>query len=214
MKKIFISVFLMGFLVACGSSVEVNDNPDLIYTQVAQTVRAEYTQAAEKTAEAPPTQEPTATETPSIGTRSNPVPIGQPIDLIYQGIANFQITVFEVIRGQAAWDRVYQANMFNEPPLDGQEYIVAKVSVNFQTSTQPDYELLIDSFSFGSVSNNQVLNSPSVVNPEPELNVKLFAGGQGEGYITVSVYSDDPSPLIVYEDWISFNSAPFYFATN
>lgn len=141
------------------------------------------------------------------------MPFGQPLDLIYQDIANFQITILEVVRGQDAWNMIYEANMFNEQPAEGTEYILAKVGITYQTSTQQDYTLSIDSFYFDSVSNNQILDSPLIVEPEPELNVKLFPGGYGEGYITILTYVGDPAPLIVFEDWISFDSTPFYFAT-
>ncbi len=159
-----------------------------------------------------PTIGPEQTVISGNGSRSNPIPLGQPTDLIYQSTANFQITVLDVNRGQSAWNKVYQANQFNDPPAAGMDYIVAKIAVNYQTSSQQDFELLVSSWSFKSVSNNQVLETPSIVDPDPELNANLFPGGQSEGYIVVSAYIDDPTPLIVYEDWTSFDSKPFYFA--
>jgi hypothetical protein len=92
------------------------------------------------------------------------------------------------------------------------EYIMAKISVNYQTSSQQDLELLVSSWSFKSVLNNQVLEILPVVVPDPELNANLFPGGQSEGYIVVSAYIDDPTPQIVYEDWASLDGKPFYFA--
>lgn len=211
MKSFFVVVMLAIFsvmMVGCGSSVEpqTETEADMVSTIVASTMQAmSNTNGSELPTEA-------QVESSEIGTRSNPVPLGQPLGLVYQDIANFQITILEVVRGQDAWNMISQANMFNEQPSEGMEYILAKVGIIYQTSTQQDYTLSIDSFYFDSVSNNQVLDSPSIVEPEPELNVKLFPGGYGEGYITVLTYVDDPAPLIIFEDWISFNSTPFYFA--
>ncbi len=149
-----------------------SEDPNEIYTQVAATL---YAQASEPTEM--PITEPTQASLSEIGTRSNPVPLGQPLDLIYHDIANFQITVLEVVHEQEAWNMISQANMFNEQPAEGMEYILAEIGITYQISTQQDYTLSIDSLHFDRVSNNQVLNSPSVVEPEPELNVKLFPGG-------------------------------------
>ncbi len=213
MKKLFGIFVALCMLSAC-STVEVNENPEIVHTQIAQTVIADYTQQAQAQLEATPTDEPAPTEAPQFGTRNNPVPLGQPIDLVYDGIANFQMTVLEIHRGQTAWTMVNQANMFNDPPIDGMEYIVAKIGIRYQTSTDPDYQLSIDGFSFKSVSMNQVVETPSIVDPEPRLDLTLFPGGNGEGFITVTTYVDDPAPLIVYEEWLSFNSTPIYLATN
>ncbi len=185
-------------------------DPNAIYTQVAGTIMAEANQTTDMPTPKPP--EDTIPTAVTIGTRTNPVPLGQSLDLIYQNTANFQLKILEVHRGQEAWNMISQANMFNDAPPDGMEYILAKVSVIYLTSKQQDYTLSIDSFYFRSVSNNQILDTPSVVEPEPELNVNLFPGGNGEGYITVLAYTDDPAPLIVYEDWVSFDSTPFYFS--
>ncbi|MGV8026169.1 MAG: hypothetical protein AB2L18_06405 [Anaerolineaceae bacterium] len=195
-------------MIGCGRSVEPQTEAeiDTVSTIVASTMQAMSNDTKEVSTEIP-------TGSPEVGTRSNPVPLGQPLGLVYQNIANFQITILEVMRGQDAWNMISQANMFNEQPSEGMEYILAKVGITHQTSTQQDYTLSIDSFYFKSVSNNQILDSPSIVEPEPELNANLFPGGYGEGYITVLTYADDPAPLIVFEDWISFDSNPFYFAT-
>lgn len=213
MKKFFITITLVVFsmiVASCGSSVEpqTDSEVDTVSTMVASTMQA---MSNDSVGEEAPTE--ISSDLPEIGSRSNPVPLGQPMSLVFQDIANFQIVVVEIIRGQDAWNMIYEANMFNEQPIEGMEYVLAKIGITYQTSTEQDYTLSIDSLYFNSVSNNQVLDSPYVVEPEPELNVELFPGGYGEGYLAFLTYADDPAPLIAFEDWISFDSTPFYFAT-
>ena len=215
MKKNIFTFTLVVFsviVVSCGSSIEpqTDSEVDTVSTMVASTMQAMSNESDEKEAETPMEE---TVESPEIGSRSNPVPLGQPLSLVFQDIASFQIAVVEIIRGQDAWNLIYEANMFNEQPIEGMEYILAKIGITYQTSTEQDYILSIDSLYFNSVSNNQVLDSPYVVEPEPELNVELFPGGYGEGYLAFLTYTDDPAPLIAFEDWISFDSTPFYFAT-
>ena len=206
MNKLFWIVLLI-IAVACGGTVEpqTEQQVDIVSTQVAFTM-----EAMENATDIPaPTEAPT--QLPQIGTRSNPVPFGQPFGLVYQNAANFQIILLEVIRGQDTATRITQANMFNDPAPEGMEYMIVKLGVNYQTSTQEDLLLNIDSFSFKSVSNNQILDYPAVVSPEPELSVNLFPGGYGEGYIVLLTYPEDPAPLVLYNEFLTTDM--FYLST-
>ena len=207
MKKIFLIV-LFAFVVGCGTTVEPQTEIviDHVATQVAATMQAI------NNATPIPTSTELPTESPSIGIRSNPVPLGQPFGLVYQNTANFQVTVLEVIRGQNAWNIIYQANMFNEPAKEGMEYAIAKIGVNYQTSSQEDLTLNITDWEFKSVSNNQIFSTSSIVPPEPALNVNLFPGGYGEGYIVLDIFAADPVPLIIYNELLSTDM--FYFSMN
>jgi len=229
-KRVFVIIGLVAIafigiissvLLAQPTQTHESQDPSKIHTQIAQTIIAgiQMTKQALSMESMQTLQDVTPVSATEIlsqinerGTRENPVPLGQPMDLTYQGTANFQIIIQEVIRGQNAWIMVNQANIYNESPPEGMEYVLAKIGVNYQTSSDPDFELAIDSFSFKSVSNNQIFDTPSIVEPEPELSVRLFPGGYGEGYITVSVYVNDPAPIIAFEQWLSFDSKPYYFA--
>ncbi|MBU0519008.1 hypothetical protein KJ564_08750 [bacterium] len=226
----YILISLMIVFVSC--TQESTTDPNAVFTEIAQTVLVDMTQTAISDPNAIHTQvagtmmaqainnsqdEPTevpATAVGEIGDRSNPVPINQPLNLIYDDIAQLQIVVREIIRGDQAWNMVYQTNQFNDPPAAGMEYLVAKIGVIYLASSQPDFTLSIDGFYFKSVSNNQILDQTILVNPEPELNANLFPGGSSEGYIVVSAYLDDPAPLIIFEDWLDFSSTLFYFSAS
>lgn len=206
-------LFLLICVVACGSSVVPSENPDLVYTQAAQTVVAEFTQQAEAAASAPetiPTSEPEPTEAPTISTRENPVPFSQPFMLVYDDTANFEMKVTNVIRGEEAWQKIYAANMYNDPPLENMEYLLANINIIFLTSGQADLLMDFGTLDFQSVSNNQLFPSASIIEPEPKLDISLFPGGQSEGFVALLVYRDDPAPLVVFEKFLS--GTKYYFA--
>ncbi len=211
MKKVILIILAL-LLIACEPSVKVQEETDQEYvrTQIAKTLIAEWS-ATETQAFEEPTKTPEPSPTPQYGTMDNPVPIGQPLDLIMNNNTYFNITVLETIRGDQAWQMVYQANMFNSPPEENKEYIVAKIRVEYTNSTIPDNVLSISSLNFGTLSNNQLLEDIFVVNPSPELSVDLLPGGMGEGYISGIVFKDDPNALLYFKDNF-FGNTRFYFA--
>ncbi len=91
--------------------------------------------------------------------------------------------MIESIRGDDARQMVQAANQFNDPPEKRMKYILVKVWVrNIGT---PDSAGNMDGSSFESTSSNNTLyDMPSVVDPEPALDVILFSGGVYEGWIT------------------------------
>lgn len=193
-------VVLMMVVLSCGSKTEVQDEADQDYvrTQVAQTLMAEW--AATDAPASEPTQEPTKQP----GIRDNPIPLGQPLDLVQDNNTYFRITVLEVIRGDQAWQMIYQANQFNAAPEEGKEYIVAKIKVEYTNSSIPDKTLSINQWYFGTVSNSQLFEDLVVlVEPSPELNVELLPGGAGEGYIVGIVFKDDVNAMLYYKEMFS-----------
>ena len=197
---------MMVILIACGSTVEIQDEVDqsFVRTQVAATLFAKYQ------ATATPIPTPTLVPVPVMGTRSSPVAIGNYLELVKDDGTYFRITILEAIRGEAAFQMIMNANQFNEQPLEGMEYIISKVAVECLSSKIPDQLLEITAWDFSSMTNNQVFDVPFVVLSDEELNVKLFPGGRGEGYIPTIAFINDPTPLIVYDPL--FGSDMFYFA--
>lgn len=188
MKKIgLISILVVLTIALMGCFVTTNGaNPENVGTQ---------------SPTSQPTEAPSPT-TPSVGTRQNPVPINTEVtaevdDLLDKYSVTIKIT--EVKRGADAWTAIEAANMFNDEAADGYEYALIKVSLTVN-SVEDDKAVDISSYNFDSfTSNNEELERASVVEPEPELGGKLYAGGKSEGYIVVLVKKDDAAPKIVFE---------------
>lgn len=209
MKKFINILLLAGLLfisIACGSSIEVQNktDQDFVRTQIAATLLAEY--QATKT----PIPVPTSAPVPVIGTRSNPVLKGQFLDLVYNETAFFKMVVLEIIRGEPAMQLIINRFEYNQKPLEGREYVLAKIGVDYLSSTTPDQLLEISQFKFTSVSNNQIIDYPSILLPKPEFNIQVYPGAHAEGYIAVEVFKDDPAPLIIFSELLDENK--FFFS--
>ncbi|MCA9929165.1 MAG: hypothetical protein KC419_11825 [Anaerolineales bacterium] len=117
----------------------------------------------------------------NVGTHPNePTLVGQVVTT-----EDWQLSVLEVYSGDKAWQRILDANQFNDPPEKGMVYILVKMRLRYiglkeegeRVSLYSDFMTLID-------SESNVYDLPSVVDPEPELDAHLFPGGSVEGWIT------------------------------
>lgn len=107
------------------------------------------------------------------------------------------IRVIETIRGEKAWEKIKNANMFNEKPKEGHEYIIAKVAFTL-LSSQNDTSILAYSGNFDFYSSNNEEYERTYVSLEDMLSTDLYAGGNAEGYIVGMVRTNDPAPKVAY----------------
>lgn len=138
--------------------------------------------------------------TESGSTRANPVPPGSPATT-----DDWEITITEVVRGDEAWTNVQSANQFNEPPADGMEYVAVKLLVrNISTNDRPSN---IDGSSFELTGERNILyNWPSIVDPEPTLDVDLYPGGQYEGWTVMTAGVGEEQLLVRFEPFFEFSN--------
>jgi hypothetical protein len=136
----------------------------------------------------------------SIGTsRADPAPFGETVTT-----ENWQVKVIEVVRGEKAWEMVQHANMFNDPPKEGMEYVVVKIKVRY-ISTQDKHEYIDDSY-FKTTGNANVLyDLPSVVEPHPALDVTLYPGGEYEGWVVLQAKKGEAGLMLVFEPLWDFS---------
>ncbi len=147
----------------------------------------------------------TVNEAPQLGSRMNPAPIGT--SLIYNvtdswlyGDYSVKITVLQVIRGSQAWQMIHDANMFNDPPEQGYEYILAKIRFEYLWNSDPNQDIDISQYSFDVFSEDGVkYDEPIIVAPDPQLSTTLYPGGIKEGWGAYQVAIDDEHPLLVYD---------------
>lgn len=133
------------------------------------------------------------------GTRENPHKLGEAIDLSLSGAYSYTITITleQTIRGSAAWKMVKKANMFNDKPENGQEYLLAKFKIKMVATDDPGgYE--INEFDFDTVSTDgATYEHPLVAGMKPDFK-KLYSGGSCEGYIAALIDKTDAAPQIVF----------------
>jgi serine/threonine protein kinase len=110
---------------------------------------------------------------------------------------DWEVTVRDVVRGEAAWELVYATNQFNDPPEPGMEYLAVSVQVR-SIGTADDREL-VDSNDFQTRdSAGRTYDSPSVIDPEPALEAYLFPGGVYEGWVVVQAPINDTGAVLVF----------------
>ncbi|WP_456286706.1 DUF4352 domain-containing protein [Microbacterium sp. JZ70] len=110
-------VFVGSLAAAVGSAVEESTS-----TSVASP--AEEAAVEEEPAEEPAADEPVAEPAPAEGTRENPAPLGSAVSG-----DEWTVTVNSVTLG--ATDAVLAENMINQPPAEGEEYILVGVTATY-----------------------------------------------------------------------------------
>ena len=134
--------------------------------------------------------------------RNNPAPIGTTQTTIYSGLStNYtaDICIKESIRGEKAWEMIYDAWRLNDEAKDGYEYIVVKIAFAAK-SVEEDKSISVNGYNFKpfSAGNSEYTDRASVVGPNPKLSGELYSGASTEGWYTFMVLKTDNAPKVVY----------------
>ena len=140
-----------------------------------------------------------------LGSRTNPVPFQTTAtvdDELYDDEGNsyaikFDLTVSEVIRGDAAYQKLLSMNEFNEPAPEGYEWVLAKTKVKFVESETEDLSFHIDGImNFDMVSESGDIYSGDIVGTtEPDFSFEMYVGNEKEGYISGLVKTGEKAQL-------------------
>ncbi len=151
-----------------------------------------------------PTPTTPQNQPPKKGSFENPAKIRE--TLVIETISEkWEITVLEYERGDAATKKVLNANMFNDRPESGYEYLLVKVRVKYTEGTGSKY---VDSFRVyvdGEGFDRQIIVWPESMK-EMEFMKKLLPGGKAEGWLAFIVPKNKEA-LLAYE--ILFEPAGF-----
>lgn len=131
--------------------------------------------------------------------RKSPVPFNE--RLVTE---DWETSILEVVRGDAAWNLVLDANQFNEPPSEGYEYIAVKFFVR-HIGTE-DKSNSIDGFFYNLTGSANILHDlPSVVDPDPALDVSLYPGGEFEGWVVFQSIIGETNLMVAFEETWNFD---------
>ena len=124
---------------------------------------------------------------------SQPVPFGQ-----LATNDDWQIMVLQVLEGQTAWDIIQAANQFNDPPGDGQSYLLVQLSVHY-IGTNPLGEW-VNRGDFDVANHDQVITGTvSVSGLEPDFShAKLYPDGNYVGWLPFLVENRADSLLLLF----------------
>jgi len=164
---------------------------------------------ATPTPEPTQTPNPTATNTPTsqsgnLGTKSNPVPLGQ---YFRPPSSPWELKVVSV--DWDAWPEIQAANQFADPPDPGNRYVSVRISVGNRASTPREFHTLVRN-KIGTVGASLVAqdsrdaSNSCTYNKMPDKfdnERDIFPGGELEGSVCFEVLSSDINSLFLYGDY-------------
>lgn len=147
------------------------------------------------------------------GSKDNPLPLGQgPVTIATSDGGTLDVTL-----GAANWDAwaaIQSANSFNEPPPEGQVYVMVPVTVTYHGSGSAN--VWIESSIKYAPGNGQIYTEASVVTPRSSINTnEVTEGGTAEYDIAFLVPADQVRVgQFTVEPLMSFNGETFYYAAS
>lgn len=202
MKKL---IMLLGvsslLLAACGeesTNESTEENQDET-EEIVEEVEADEEEDSEETEEPEEIEE---SEEVEVGTRSNPVPLGEAVlieDSTYDDSDNrldvvYELKITDVIRGEEAYDILLEENQFNEPAPEGYEWVIANLEVELIEGD--------DDYPFTIVSWDKIIASTGSEVSQDDYGTlagnefgysDLFPGGTHSGRTTFYVPEEDES---------------------
>ncbi len=127
---------------------------------------------------------------------------------------DWEVTLLEVFRGQEAWQIIEAAAGTNDPPVAGREYVLARFRVR-SISTIDDTRMLtnndFDSLPAGSTDpRTDRLQSPIVINVEPEIDSYLYPGGVSEGLVALLAPVDEQMVIMFSPGFLDSQNTRFF----
>ena len=134
--------------------------------------------------------------------QANPAPVGVTQTLAfdgYMGVFTAEVRVTEIIRGDAAYKRIMDANKFNDPPDAGYEYVLINARLTAR-NVKSTYGISVGEGNFDpySENNEEYVRYLSVVDPEPQFGATLNEGETTEGWMSFMVRTSDKAPKVQF----------------
>jgi hypothetical protein len=161
----------------------------------------------------PPPPPPAPPPAPAVGTRSNPVPLGAPVDVTTFNNEHWR---FRIVSTQPdATAAVMAENQFNDPPAAGNQFFIATLEVTYISGAAAENaDIVADDVravgpsnvvysTFGSTSRCGVIPDGFLFKGD------LLAGGSITGNICWQVPTAEVGTLIAF---IELNNTPYYLA--
>lgn len=129
-------------------------------------------------------------------TRTSPADIGELVRT-----QDWEITTNTVLRGDKAWEKLLEANQFNDPPANGIEYLLVSITARYIGAEEPGGGLIGGMFTTTG-GNNIIYDTPSAVEPEPNMDVTLFPGGTATGWLALQIGKNEGNRLLIFEPYL------------
>lgn len=206
MKQIFAAIAAASLATGCGASTAGDTTSAATEgTSTASVAPPTVASSVETEAPAVDTTAPAEETGGDVGTRENPVPLGQSADVG----GGWTLTVNSV--NLNANDEVAAANEFNEPPPDGDVYVVVNITATFNGEGSDTAGVDIAALGEGTNAVSGAGTSEKyAVAPDPIYDgfVEVFSGGTTEGNVVLEVPTADIDTLVLIgQSFLSFNDS-------
>lgn len=199
LKKVFALIFVLALVTGCAFADSRTIDLEAMSREELEELKSEIqAEIASRATEAAENGEYEAT-------RKDPAPIGATVRVeedSYVGSYTLDITVTNVLRGDAAWDVVKGWNRWNDKPSADEEYVVVYMRMD-AIDSEDDQQIEISSYKFSFISNDGVEYGWSNVSGEtPEIK-SLYAGATNSCAIARLVNKGDSVKMVYNEGWDS-----------
>lgn len=189
--------FLIVFSLACQLS-------SIVITPTASGVTAVPPASSPDASGSAPIPNPTQPPQPG-SSRANPIPVGETAVT-----GRFAVTILETLRGDAAWQAVHLANLYNAPAPEGWEYLLVKMRVANQDSGEDKQYVALNVTGDGRVLHFDF--DSGVVSPDPALETNLSGGVESEGWEAYRIRQGEGNLILVVDDQANYETPPTYMA--
>lgn len=110
---------------------------------------------------------------------------------------DWEIRITKIIRGDNAWQRILEANSYNDPPPDGMAYLLVKIYAHYIGDNEDGASVGLLSFKTTG-SRNVIYDTPSVVDPEPAFDALLFPDGEIEGWLALQIGEEENNIILIF----------------
>jgi hypothetical protein len=152
-----------------------------------------------------PTPAPTPTPLPGAA-RSRPLPP----DSIVQA-NDWEVEVLDVQRGASAAQLIRDANQFNQPAADGQEYVLVKLRLKSLHTDGQSHRARGGDFKLTGDRLTRYL-PVGVVPPEPDLEAEVFTGGEIQGWVVYSIGNGEDQLMLDFDPLDSSENRSIFIA--
>ena len=192
-------------LISLACSTITATTPQSVSTSDPRQVEPTKPIESTKPVESTNTPEPSPTPTPApIGlSRNNPIPRSELVSA-----PNWDVQILEVKRGEDAWQDVQAANMFNEAAPEGKEYLLVKIYVKSTYADSEEHSISSCDFAItGDKLINYTCGMANVVAPDPQLDARLFANGEAEGWAAYLISQGESNLILVFDETFNFEDS-------
>lgn len=202
-----VAIFALGLTAGCNSSEEIENTLAQKYTEAP---REAATSATESTVETTDTEETSTEEDTSEqiseattddltndksieDTKLKPAGIGESVvcDMTSHtyGNATIELTLLDVMRGDAAWEFISNESDLNDPPQKDKEYVLAKFRCKNIKNLSPDSDTITINWGQFHLSDNtfKPKEQLNLIKLNNYLDAKLSEGESCEGYLIYTV---------------------------